>query len=513
MIFKRTMSVGTLRAFLLLTICHSARRCLASAPELHQPPTSIAVVGAGIGGTAAAFYLRQEFGPTVKIDVFEPGDVGGRLATARMANQEYETGGVVIHPLNLHMKHFVDKLGISTRQDVPSKKAVFNGSELTFEESDWFIVNFLRMLWRYGLNYLFMQMWVESVMDKFMRIYQYQQYGYSFTSVERLLHAMGGDDFLSLMNHSLEETMRAEGFTQVFLNDVVSPFTRQTYGQSVRINGLAGALSLAWADSGLWAVDGGNKRVCSGLLYHSKSELIPARVTNVSFKVRPSKTGLSTGFYEVTYVGDTGAGHSTYDVVVIATPLHQGKSDISFSGLSSPVVSQFPGIYHQVFSTLVHGVLNTSYLGVTRPASEFTVSEVLTADSKDNIMYSLMSVDPVHAPAGYNRPPASHSKVWKVFSPRALDQEDLRRLFLSWDSVSQTPWLAYPTYRPPQRQTPPFILHNRLYYLSAVEWAASSMEMSAISARNAALLAHHRWHEQTGRIDREDLHTRLRGEL
>lgn len=59
--------------------------------------------------------------------------------------------------------------GISTRQDVPSKKAVFNGSELTFEESDWFIVNFLRMLWRYGLNYLFMQMWVESVMDKFMR--------------------------------------------------------------------------------------------------------------------------------------------------------------------------------------------------------------------------------------------------------------------------------------------------------------------------------------------------------
>ncbi|XP_061656113.1 prenylcysteine oxidase 1 [Phyllopteryx taeniolatus] len=509
------MSVGTWspRAILLLGICHSATRTLASTPELHVPPTNIAVVGAGIGGAAAAFYLRQEFGPTVKIDVFEPADVGGRLATVEMANQEYETGGVVIHPLNLHMKYFVDKLGISVRQDVLSKKAVFDGSELTFEESDWFIVNFLRMLWRYGLNYLFMQMWVESVMDKFMRIYQYQQYAYSFTSMERLLHAMGGDDFLSLMNHTLEETMRAEGFAQVFLNDVVAPLTRLTYGQSVRINGLAGAVSLAGADSGLWAVDGGNKRVCSGLFYHSKSELIRARVTDISFKVRPSKTGPSTGFYEVSYVGETGAGHSMYDIVVIATPLHQGKSDISFSGLSSPMVSQFPGIYHQVFSILVHGVLNTSYLGVTRPASEFTVSEVLTADSKDNVMYSLTSVDPVHIPPGYSRPPASHSKVWKVFSPRALDQEDLRRMFLSWDSVSQTPWLAYPAYRTPQRQTPPFILHSRLYYLSAVEWAASSMEMSAISARNVALLAHHRWHKQTGRIDQEDLHTRLRGEL
>lgn len=55
--------------------------------------------------------------------------------------------------------------------------------------------------------------------------------------------------------------------------------------------GGAGAVSLAGADPGLWAVDGGNKRVCSGLLYHSKSDLIPARVTSISVKLRPSKTG------------------------------------------------------------------------------------------------------------------------------------------------------------------------------------------------------------------------------
>lgn len=69
------------------------------------------MVGAGIGGSAAAYYLRQEFGPGVKIDVFEAGTVGGRLATAKIGDYEYETGGSVIHPLNLHMKHFIDKLG------------------------------------------------------------------------------------------------------------------------------------------------------------------------------------------------------------------------------------------------------------------------------------------------------------------------------------------------------------------------------------------------------------------
>lgn len=69
------------------------------------------MVGAGIGGTAAAYYLRQEFGPGVKIDVFESDVVGGRLATVKIGDHEYETGGSVIHPLNLHMKHFIEKLG------------------------------------------------------------------------------------------------------------------------------------------------------------------------------------------------------------------------------------------------------------------------------------------------------------------------------------------------------------------------------------------------------------------
>ncbi|TWW66015.1 prenylcysteine oxidase 1 [Takifugu flavidus] len=510
-----TMNVHSLslRTLLFLGLWHSGRRSLASAPELQNQPKKIAVVGGGIGGTAAAYYLRQEFGTGVTIDVFEPGTVGGRLATVKIGDQEYETGGSVIHPLNLHMKHFIEKIGIHQRKDVPSKMAIFDGKELTFEQSDWFIINFFRMLWRYGLSFLRMQMWVESVLDKFMRIYQYQQYGYSFSTVERLLHAMGGDGFLHLMNQTLEETMLGEGFSQIFLNDIVAPITRVNYGQSVRLNAFVGAVSLAGADPGLWAVDGGNKRVCSGLLYHSKSDLISARVTSISVKLRPSKTGPTTTFYEVNYIEESGASHALYDVVVIATPLHQGKSDIAFPGFTPPIPSHFPGRYHQTVSTLVHGKVNMSYLGSAEPASKFTVSDILTTDSKGCAINSLSSVDPVHIPQGYKRPPASEDKVWKVFSPQPLSQEQLRDIFISWDSVSETRWLAYPSYRSLHRKAPPFILHDRMYYLNAVEWAASAMEMSAIAARNVALLAHHRWHQEAGKIDQEDLHARLRGEL
>ncbi|CAM9321856.1 unnamed protein product [Lampetra planeri] len=348
-----SLGVVSLRTLVFLELLHTGRRSLVSSAQLQEQPKKIAVVGAGIGGTAAAYYLRQEFGSGVKIDVFEPGAVG-----------------------------------ISPRTELPSKTAIFDGKELTFQESDWFIV-------LTGLLLIH-------------RIYQYQQYGYSFSSVEKLLHAMGGDSFLKLVNQTLEETMMAEGFSQIFLNDIVAPITRVNYGQSVRINGFVGA---------------------------------------------------ATSFYELNYVGDTGSAHSLYDIVVIATPLHQGKSDISFSGFSPPIPSQYPGRYHQTVSTLVHGLLNMSYLGSTEPASEFTVSDILTTDSKGNVIDSLSSIDP------------------------PLSQEQLRRMFISWDAVSETPWLAYPAYRPPHRRTPPFILHNRLYYLNAVEWAASAMEMSVISAR------------------------------
>lgn len=182
-------------------------------------------------------------------------------------------------------------------------------------------------------------------------------------------------------------------------------------------------------------------------------------------------------------------------------------------GFSPPLPSHFPGRYQQTVTTLVHGLLNVSFLGSSADPAHFLFSDILTTEHKPLAINSLSSLDPVSIPTDYARPPASRPAVWKVFSPQPLTQEQLAAMFLRWDAVSERRWLAYPAYSPPHRATPPFQLHERLYYLSGVEWAASAMEMSAISARNLALLAHHRWHGHTAKVDQEDLHTRLRGEL
>lgn len=53
---------------------------------------------------------------------------------------------------------------------VPSNlMGIYNGEEFVFEESSWYIINVLKLLWHYGFSPLRMNMWVEDILDKFMR--------------------------------------------------------------------------------------------------------------------------------------------------------------------------------------------------------------------------------------------------------------------------------------------------------------------------------------------------------
>uniref|UniRef100_A0A3Q2UNH5 Prenylcysteine oxidase 1 like n=1 Tax=Fundulus heteroclitus TaxID=8078 RepID=A0A3Q2UNH5_FUNHE len=260
------------------------------------PPFSVlcaaAVVGAGIGGSATAHFLRQHFGPEVQVDVFEKGEVGGRLATVTVNHNEYESGGSIIHSLNLHMQEFVKQLG-ELRPGVSKlwpggKTAVFNGEEVILEETDWYLLDLFRLWWRYGISFIRLQMWVEEIMEKFMRIYKYQAHGYAFSSVEELLDSLGGSGFINMTRRPLSDSLLELGVSQRFIDEVIAPVMRVNYGQNVSIPAFVGAVSLAGAQNNLWAVEGGNKHVCSGLLKMANANLLKAQVKSVS----PVHTGI-----------------------------------------------------------------------------------------------------------------------------------------------------------------------------------------------------------------------------
>ncbi|XP_075379952.1 prenylcysteine oxidase 1 isoform X1 [Mycteria americana] len=472
-------------------------------------PGKIAVVGGGIGGAAAAYFLRQKFGRSVRLEVLEKAAVGGRLATLEVEGAGYEAGGSVLHPLNLHMKHFVKELGLLVAPAHGSLAGIYNGEEFVFEESSWYIVNVLKLLWRYGLNPLRMYMWVEDVLDKFMRIYRYQTHDYAFSSNERLLHALGGNDFTRMLNQTIDEAMQKAGFSHKFINEVVCPAMRVNYGQGVNINGFVGAVSLAGVESGLWSVKGGNKLVCTGLIYASKAEVIPGTVLSIEPKIRPRPTGDPVKLYQVTYNTTSGLTGDTYDIVVIAAPLSRRMANIAFKNFDPPV-PEFPNPYHQTVTTLVHGRLNASFFGYRDP-SAFHFGAIFTTENPKLFINSLGVVSPVEDVGSEGKLPLQ-SAVWKVFSKEVLTKEQLNSLFSSYDSVKVKKWLAYPHYSPPEK-CPPIILHDNIYYLNGIERAASAVEMSAIAAKNAALLAYHRWYGNSDRIDQEDLHEKLKTEL
>ena len=72
---------------------------------------SLAIIGAGIGGTSSAHFLRKKFGPSCNITIYESGHIGGRLATTVMAGKEYEVGGSIIHSANKLMTEFLGETG------------------------------------------------------------------------------------------------------------------------------------------------------------------------------------------------------------------------------------------------------------------------------------------------------------------------------------------------------------------------------------------------------------------
>ncbi|XP_006882368.1 PREDICTED: prenylcysteine oxidase-like [Elephantulus edwardii] len=491
---------------LLLLLC-CPQGCPGRA-EPPAPPDKIAIIGAGIGGTSAAYYLRQKFGKDVKIDVFERGEVGGRLATETLDGREYEAGGSIIHPLNLHMKRFVKDLGLSAVEGSSGLMGVYDGEKLVFEESRWFIINIMKLIWQYGFQFLRMHMWVEDVLDKFMRIYRYQSHDYAFSSVEKLLHALGGDEFVGMFNRTLLDTLEKAGFSEKFLNEIVTPVMRVNYAQSLDINGFVGAVSLSSAGSGLWAVEGGNKLVCSGLLQASKSNLLRGSVMSIEEKKKTKQAGNPSKMYEVVYQIGSEIHSGFYDIVLVATPLHQKMSNITFLNFDPPI-ADFHQYYQPLVTTLIKGQLNTTLFS-SRALDNFDLSAILTTDNPDLFIYSIGMQHPVKAKDHLE--PTDGKNVWKIFSQDILTKQQISKLFLSYDYAVKKPWLAYPHYTPPEK-CPSIILHDRLYYLNGIEFAASAMEMSAIAGYNTALLAYHRWNGHTDMIDQEGLYEKLKTEL
>ena len=80
-------------------------------PEV-LPPAKIAIIGGGVGGCSAAYFLNREGGSNLDIHVFNDGDIGGRCAVVEFEGEAYEAGAAVIHSSNRYLLQIKDEFGM-----------------------------------------------------------------------------------------------------------------------------------------------------------------------------------------------------------------------------------------------------------------------------------------------------------------------------------------------------------------------------------------------------------------
>ena len=237
---------------------------------------------------------------------------------------------------------------------------------------------------------------------------------------------------------------------------------------------------------GLWKVKGGNKQVPERLIDTSGIDVLKSEVTSV--------TKLENRF-RVKASGDNET-EKDYDIIIVATPLNSDISQIKFMNFEKPI-GGYHQKYHRTVATFVKGWPNITNFGFDN-FDDFP-TEILTTN--ENVFFNSIGRQTAVDFVPVTDTKYGDDPVWKVFSQEPLTDSQVNFLFSSVKEKKVVDWLAYPHYESSETNIPPLKLADNIYYVNAIEMAASAMEMEVIGGRNAALLAHHEWFGKTDKID------------
>ncbi|XP_014258768.1 prenylcysteine oxidase 1-like [Cimex lectularius] len=425
---------------------------------------NIGIIGGGIGGTSAAYFLREFFNDDVSIDLYEQSKIGGRLSTITIDEKEYEVGGSIIHTKNKHAVDLVKLMNLTKNYEDPNEFfGLFGDKGFVFTGSKYSFITNIKMLWRYKWQLIKLDRFLTDMLSHFSRIYSFQDQLNSFKDVHSLLYS-ADPKFVKYLTVTAKEGFKEDSFSQQIIDELLLAGLRCNYGQSTSVHKFVGSVSTSGMGADLFSIVGGNKLLAERLMKASYAKLINDQVISVD-KTEGGK-----------YIIKTNHIKSVYDFVIVATPLTvDQKSPIVFN-IDVPV--NVPGHYHTTIATIVKGNLNNEYFGYTKSGD---VPDIILTVSENLFFNSVGRIKPVN---GTNK-----KQIWKIFSRNVLSDNDLKKLFKNYIVLDVINWLAYPHYSTDYRNDS-FELDQNLYYINAIEWAASAIEMSLIGAKNVALLIH-----------------------
>ncbi|CAJ1353698.1 unnamed protein product, partial [Effrenium voratum] len=510
----------------------------------------VAILGAGMGGSALALWLRDIFGDQVDIAVISNGPVGGRCQTLEFEGCHYEAGASIISEVNILFKALMARFSLKKMELSCNRPlAVYNGTRFLFSTasnaatSGWRwaaeILTTWKLSWRFGfLSLLRLKRLSKcSCAPNFTRLYAALRDGATYVHPRELLSTLGHGCLCLTERKADQWLVREMGLPGAVVRELAEPGMRCNYGgQSCgALHALVGLVSIVGGiSSKCFAVVGGNSQVAESCLAQAK----PRMIRGLARVVRRANAGtLYEPGYEIGYhvmpedadrvcsaaaasrggrVPDTdGLFMEAFHVVVVAHPLEHSR--LIFEDCCQGVQANATPEFRRCTAHFLRGTLNLRHFAEApiRQASPselrsasgayeddpqqsmplFAPAQILTTNDATTPFYSIGLQLPVDTSSMEKAEEIVASaengepQVYKVFAPHPLPEAELDKWFnrSEGSSIHVVDWYAYPQYEVPQSFRP-FVLDQGVYYINAVEQVASAMEMSLVGARNVANL-------------------------
>ncbi|KAJ6115715.1 Prenylcysteine oxidase [Penicillium sp. IBT 18751x] len=504
-------------------------------------PKRVAVIGAGAGGSFAAYELRKladNADIPVNITVFERATyIGGRSTTVNVFDHPaypIELGASIFVEVNHILVNASRDLGLNVRsadhgrpQESDESIGIWDGKKFVFtlkNSSSWW--NIGRLFWRYGLAPLRAQNLMKSIVGKFLRLYEEPLF--PFRSLSEAALTLG---LIDATSSSGDAFLGANQVSELFAREIIQASTRVNYGQNLGlIHGLETMVCLA--TDGAVSIDGGNWLIFDGVLKASGADV---RLNTTVTAVTRDSDG--TVRIESHQSGDTDSklysSEDEFDEVIIAGPLQYSGIAVSpplehipdeipyvklhVTLLSSPhrISPHYFGLDSQgvrapetILTTLPEGLdLGSNPKGVG-PAEFWSISTLRTVDRiimkegkekvEQHYVYKIFSPE---------RPTAAF--VAQIFDIDYTDGDgsvtvaagnttigDLSKNDISW--FHERLWHPYPLLYP--RVTfEEILLAPGIWYTSGIESFISTMETSALMGRNVAALMVQSWKQDASK--------------
>ncbi|KAH3666278.1 hypothetical protein OGAPHI_004467 [Ogataea philodendri] len=424
--------------------------CLAYQQPIPVSNQRVAIVGAGAGGSSAAYHLQKFTGHAFNITVFDKNDyIGGRSTPIDFDGVAAELGASIFIQENELLANAAEVFNLTVTEGFGNESsfAIWDGQAMDYilEPSSSDILTSLRLVWRFGLYSISIVKYYQSqALDSFISDY-YQTY-FPWPSLNYIT------GLVKYTSQSSQKFFDSLGISDNY-KSFIQGLTRNNYSQKLPQIHSLGSLVLLTGSSSL-RISGGNNQIFQNWLKSS----------NADVKLNTSVTALakdSTG-YTVTY----GSKSEHFDIVILAGPYNQ-------LGITTNVSVSLSDVeYVHLYVTLVrspHLLSESTYFDDPN-----TPQMVFTTDGDDFTYVGAI---------GYSSEYQEY--VYKVFSFQNLDEDLLQRLFGNYSNKYVKDWYSYPNLTP-RDKFDDFKLDNNLYYLNAIEPFLSTMETSSLAGANVA---------------------------